>query len=232
MRATSLTRLVFSSTAAVYGEPEVIPIPESAPKIPVSPYGASKLAAERMISQFGDRSGIRSIRLRYFNACGADPDGEIGEDHAPETHLIPLVLDTALGRRSEISVFGTDYPTQDGTAVRDYIHVCDLAAAHLAAMEHLLDDGKSDALNLGTGRGISVGEIIEQARRATGLDVPWVARARRAGDPPILVADPSKARRLLGWQAQHADPATILRDAWNWHWRRFGAPVRPAIAAE
>jgi UDP-glucose 4-epimerase len=198
----------------------------------VSPYGETKLAAERMISDQGAVHGLRSVCLRYFNACGADPDGEIGEDHSPETHLIPLVMDAALGERPAISVFGTDYRTPDGTAIRDYIHVCDLASAHLAAMRHLLNGGDSEVMNLGTGSGVSVAQLIEEARRVTGSPILSLPDSRRAGDPPVLVADPSRARDVLGWEARHSDLQTILVDAWNWHRQRFGNPEQTAVAAQ
>lgn len=220
MRDLELKSIVFSSTCAVYGEPERVPITEDLPKQPVSPYGATKHVCERMMDDFDSAHAVRSVRLRYFNAAGADPAAEIGEWHEPETHLIPLVLDAALGRRREIAIFGSDYPTPDGTAVRDYIHVVDLAQAHLAALRHLLAGGASQAFNLGTGRGASVREVIRAVEAVTGRRVPIVEAPRRAGDPPALVADPRRAEEILSWRAR-ADLAEMVKDAWNWH-RRLG----------
>jgi UDP-glucose-4-epimerase GalE len=220
MREAGLTSIVFSSTCAVYGEPERVPITEDLPKQPVSPYGATKHVCERMMDDFDSAHGLRSVRLRYFNAAGADPAAEIGEWHEPETHLIPLVLDVALGRRREIAIFGSDYPTPDGTAIRDYIHVKDLAQAHLAALRHLLAGGSSQALNLGTGHGASVREVIRAVEAVTGRSVPAVDAPRRAGDPPALVADPRRAEETLSWRA-HADLTEMVEDAWRWH-RRLG----------
>lgn len=219
MVETGVERVVFSSTCAVYGEPPTVPLTEGLPCSPVNPYGATKLACERMFDDFGDAHGIRSVRLRYFNAAGADADGEIGERHEPETHLLPLVIESALGRRPEIKVFGTDYATPDGTAIRDYVHVTDLAAAHVAAVRHLLDGGATDAVNLGTGRGASVAEVIDTVERVTGRPVPRVNAPRRAGDPPELVADPSKAAALLGWRAERT-LEDVVRDAFEWHRRQ------------
>lgn len=217
MRSTETDKLIFSSTCAIYGEPEAVPIVEATAKAPVSPYGASKLAAEAMIESYDLAYGIRSVCLRYFNACGADPDGDIGELHDPETHLIPLILDALIGRRDPISVFGRDYPTRDGTAVRDYIHVLDLARAHLAAARYLLNGGSSTAINLGTGRGTSVAEIITAAERITGLTVPYIDAPRREGDPPCLVAAPDFAQRSLDWQPLHSTIDRVIVDAWHWH---------------
>lgn len=225
MRAALVTNLVFSSTAAIYGEPETIPIPESAPEEPVNVYGATKRACERMMQDFDTAHAIRSVRLRYFNAAGADPAAETGEWHNPETHLIPLVLDAALGRRPAISIFGSDYPTPDGTALRDYIHVVDLAEAHLAALRNLLAGGASAAVNLGTGAGTSVREIIRVAEQVTGRTIPVLEAPRRHGDPPTLIADPSQARELLKWRAERA-LAQMVEDAWRWH-LRLNAGNRP-----
>lgn len=218
MRDSGVSRLVFSSTCAVYGDPAAIPISEESECNPVNPYGATKLACERMMDDFGQAHQIRSVRLRYFNAAGADSDGEIGEWHDPETHLIPLIFDAALQRRQTIRVFGTDYDTPDGTAVRDYVHVEDLASAHVASLQHLLDGGSTEVINLGTGAGVSVSEAIAAAEEITGLKVPREHAPRRAGDPPCLVADPSKAQALLGWRAQRNIYETV-KDAWEWHWR-------------
>ncbi|MCB1383068.1 MAG: UDP-glucose 4-epimerase GalE [Notoacmeibacter sp.] len=222
MRAHEVPAIVFSSTAAVYGDTDVALIGEDQPKRPTSPYGTTKLAVETMMDQFDTAYGLKSARLRYFNACGADGDCETGEDHTPETHLIPLVLDVALGRRAEIAVFGSDYPTPDGTAIRDYIHVEDLASAHLAALNHLLDGGSTCAANLGTGQGASVAEIIAAAEKAVGKPVARRMADRRAGDPARLVADPALAAKLFGWKAQASSMDRILTDAWAWHRKRFG----------
>jgi UDP-glucose-4-epimerase GalE len=216
-------KIVFSSSCATYGEPAAVPIDESTRQNPINPYGFTKLICERMMDDFGRAHGLRSVRLRYFNASGAEPTAEIGEDHDPETHLIPLVLDAAIGRRPDVTVFGTDYPTPDGTAIRDYIHVCDLARAHTLAIEHLLDGGETVAVNLGNGKGASVREVIDTVRRVTGRDVAARDAPRRSGDPAVLVADARKARDVFGWVAQRSDLATIIADAWRWHGSRFGA---------
>ncbi len=217
MRAAGVDKIVFSSTCATYGVPERTPIAETAPQLPVNPYGETKLAIERALRWYGEAYGLRSVSLRYFNAAGADPEGEIGELHTPETHLVPLVLEAALGQRPAIDVFGLDYPTPDGAAIRDYIHVQDLAAAHLRALEHLGAGGASAALNLGTGRGHSVLEVIAAAEAVSGRKIPWRAAPRRAGDPPALVADPSRAAALLGWRAELSDLDTIIATALAWH---------------
>jgi UDP-glucose-4-epimerase GalE len=214
--------IVFSSSCAVYGAPDAMPIGEGTVPNPINPYGFSKLVCERMMDDFGRAHGLKSARLRYFNAAGADPTAEIGEDHNPETHLIPLVLDAASGRRPDSTVFGTDYPTPDGTAVRDYVHVCDLARAHVLALEYLLHDGDTVAINLGSGLGASVREVIDTARRITGREIADRDASRRAGDPPVLVADAKKASEVLGWMPQHSDLAAIITDAWRWHSKRFG----------
>jgi UDP-arabinose 4-epimerase len=217
MRASGVDKIVFSSTCATYGIPDDVPIKETAPQLPINPYGETKLAIERALHWYGQAYGVRSASLRYFNAAGADPDGEIGEQHEPETHLVPLVLQAALGRRPPVEVYGVDYPTPDGTAIRDYIHVADLAAAHLRALEHLLDGGRNIALNLGTGRGHSVREVIAAAEAVAGKPVPRREAARRPGDPPALVADPARAAQLLGWRAEMSDIETIIRTALAWH---------------
>ena len=219
MRETGVGEIVFSSSCATYGTPDTVPIRETAPQRPVNPYGETKLAVERALHWYGPAYGIRSVSLRYFNAAGADSDGEIGKSHEPETHLVPLVLAAALGRRPGIEVFGTDYPTPDGTAIRDYIHVDDLADAHLRALERLRAGGDSIALNLGTGRGHSVREVIATAEAISGHKIAVREAPRRPGDPPALVADPSLAAETLGWQAQHSDLDTILRTALAWHRR-------------
>lgn len=219
MRDAGVKRIVFSSTAAVYGTPERSPIPEDHPLRPDSVYGDSKLMVERILDWFGLAHGIASAKLRYFNASGADPDGEVGEDHHPETHLIPLALAAAAGKISHLSLFGTDYPTVDGTAVRDYIHVTDLAAAHLRALEYLGRTSQSLTANLGTGHGFTVRQVIQAVERVTGRPVPIVESPRRAGDSVELVADPSRARQLLNWTPQHSTLDEIVQTAWNWYQR-------------
>lgn len=220
MVEAGVKHIVFSSTCATYGDPVKIPIDESHPQKPVNPYGESKLFVEKMLHWYGQAYGIRWSALRYFNASGADPEGEIGEDHNPETHLIPLILDAALGKRSHIDIFGTDYPTPDGTAIRDYIHVMDLADAHIRALKHLQSGGENLALNLGTGKGNSVREVIGSVERISGKKVPVKESPRRAGDPPQLVADARKAANLLGWRPQYANIDTIVEHAWRWHTRK------------
>jgi len=220
MRGAGVRHIVFSSTAAVYGTPERVPIPETAPHRPVNPYGESKLMVERMLHWYGEAHGFTHAALRYFNAAGADPEGEIGEEHDPETHLIPLVLQAALGQRAHIDILGTDYPTPDGTAIRDYIHVQDLADAHIKAIEHLLRGGASLELNLGTGKGYSVREVITAAERVTGRRVPQREAPRRPGDPPSLVAEVRQARDALDWAPAISDIDSILATAWTWHSRR------------
>jgi UDP-arabinose 4-epimerase len=219
MREAAVDKIVFSSTCATYGSPDKVPISENAPQRPVNPYGETKLAIERALHWYGQAYGLRSVSLRYFNAAGADRDGEIGELHEPETHLVPLVLQAALGRRPQIDIYGADYPTPDGTAIRDYIHVQDLAEAHLRALEHLSAGRESAALNLGTGRGHSVREVIRVAEAVSGRRIAWRDTARRPGDPPVLVADPSLAAKLLGWRARVSDLETIMRTALAWHTR-------------
>jgi UDP-arabinose 4-epimerase len=217
MRDCDVNRMVFSSTCATYGTPTTVPIPEEHPQNPINPYGESKLFIEKALASYAHAYGLQWMALRYFNAAGADASGEIGEHHSPETHLIPLILETALGRRPQVSVFGTDYPTPDGSAVRDYIHVNDLGAAHLAAVEHLLANGPNAALNLGTGHGYSVLEVIAAAERITGKAVKHELGPRRAGDPPALVAQAAKARTMLNFVPQHSDLDQILRTAYRWH---------------
>jgi UDP-glucose-4-epimerase GalE len=196
-----------------------VPIAETHPQQPVNPYGESKLFVERALHWYGVAHGVRSAALRYFNAAGADPDGDVGEWHEPETHLIPLVIETALGRREAIDVYGTDYATPDGTAVRDYIHVTDLADAHIRALRYLLDGGRQLQVNLGTGRGCSVREVIDTVARLTDSKVTVRNVERRAGDPPVLVADPTKARQLLAWEPRHSSLEEIVETAWRWHER-------------
>ena len=215
-------RIVFSSTAAVYGDPLTVPIAEDHRLLPLSPYGESKLFVERTLHWYGEAYGLRWGVLRYFNAAGADPGGEIGEDHAPESHLIPLAIKAALGQRGELQIFGTDYPTPDGTAVRDYIHVADLAEAHLLALDHLAAGKASFAANVGTGAGHSVREVIAAVERVSGRTVPHREAARRPGDAPSLVADPSRARELLNFRPRYPDLSTIVEHAWKWHASRSG----------
>jgi UDP-arabinose 4-epimerase len=226
MHEGGVGEIVFSSTCATYGNPAEVPIRETTPQNPVNPYGETKLAIERALHWYGGY-GLRSVALRYFNAAGDDPDGEIGENHDPETHLIPLVVRAALGQAGPISIFGTDYPTPDGTAVRDYIHVADLADAHVRALGYLHNDGGSTALNLGTGRGHSVREVIAAVERIGGRKVPQREVARRPGDPPELVADPSLALAQLGWQPRHSDLDTIIGTGLAWE-TRPGRPPQPA----
>ncbi len=216
LRDAGVRRMVFSSTCAVYGEPERLPITEDLPKNPINPYGATKLAVEWMLRDSATAWGLGSVALRYFNASGAASDGSIGEDHDPEIHLIPLVLHVALGKRASIKIFGSDYPTPDGTCVRDYIHVEDLAEAHLLAIEQLRE-GHAEAYNVGTGRGTSVREIIEAARRVTGHDIPAEAVDRRPGDPPELWACSDKLQSQYGWKPAYTDIEQIIATAWRWH---------------
>ena len=227
--AAGIEAVVFSSTAAVYGVPEIVPIPETAPKQPINPYGRSKLMMEEILRDFDGAYGLRSVCLRYFNAAGADPDGETGEDHEPETHLIPRALMAAAGEIPHLDLFGTDYDTPDGTAVRDYVHVTDLADAHVRALAYLRGGGASDSFNLGTGRGFSVKEIIAATERCTGLGVPVKEAPRRAGDPPQLVADPTRARQRLGLATRHSDIDSIVGSAWRWYLARRGAAHRLAV---
>jgi UDP-arabinose 4-epimerase len=227
MRDHAVRRLIFSSTCATYGIPETVPIPEQHPQRPVNPYGASKLMIERMLQDFEAAHGMRSIALRYFNAAGADPEGEAGEQHDPETHLIPLVLETAAGLWPRVTVFGEDYDTPDGTCVRDYIHVADLADAHVLALRALESGAPSAAYNLGNGQGFSVKQVIDAARAVTGRDIPVDVGARRPGDPPVLVADARRARQELAWTPRYHDLQTILRTAWNWTTASSPAGARP-----
>lgn len=217
-RSAGVSRFVFSSTCATYGVPDRMPINEQTPQRPINPYGRSKLMVEQMLRDYAAAYGWGYAALRYFNASGAAADGSLGEDHDPETHLLPIVLQTALGQRPAVNVFGTDYPTPDGTCIRDYIHVEDLAAAHRLALERL-EPGKGLELNLGTGRGYSVKEVIETCRSVTGREIPCEWHPRRPGDPPSLVADSALARRVLDWEPRYQELEAIVRTAWNWHSR-------------
>ncbi len=210
-------RFIFSSTAAVYGEPVEVPIPEEHPLTPTNPYGNTKLAVERMLADCDSAYGLKYAALRYFNAAGADPAGEIGEMHDPETHLIPIVLKAASGEIDHIRIYGTDYPTQDGTCIRDYVHVNDLAEAHLLALNALIEGGKSDVYNLGSSNGFSVKEVIQIAEKVTGNKIPVVEASRRAGDPAVLIAGSEKIKRNLGWKPQYKDLESIVQTAWQWH---------------
>lgn len=212
-----IDKIVFSSTAATYGEPESIPILETARTLPTNCYGETKLSMEKMFKWISKAHNLRYVSLRYFNACGAHPNGKIGEAHNPETHLIPLVLQVPNGKIEYISVFGNDYDTKDGTCVRDYIHVNDLAQAHILAMEYLSKGGESNIFNLGNGVGFTVKEVIETARKVTNHTIPIREEERRAGDPSVLIASSEKARKVLGWKPQYADLETIISTAWKWH---------------
>lgn len=222
MRASGVMRFIFSSSAAIFGEPKYTPIDETHPAAPINPYGFSKWAVERVLGDYARACGLHSVSLRYFNAAGADPDGRLGERHHPETHLIPLVLQAASGRRASVSVYGTDYPTEDGTCIRDYIHVDDLCQAHLRALEFLMREGRSAAYNLGNGHGFSVRQIVEAARRVTGKAIAAEVGPRRAGDPAVLVADAKRAMAELRWRPKYQDLETILRHAWAFEQRAAG----------
>lgn len=219
MVAHGVDKIVFSSTAATYGEPERVPILETDKTEPTNCYGETKLSMEKMMKWTSLAHGLRYVALRYFNACGAEPDGSIGEAHAPETHLIPLILEVPNGKRESIAVFGEDYPTPDGTCIRDYIHVCDLAQAHILALDYLISGGESDVFNLGNGVGFSVLEVIEEARAVTSHPIPAVMQPRRAGDPAQLIASSEKAKKVLGWKPVYDDLHTIIETAWSWHSR-------------
>jgi UDP-glucose 4-epimerase len=219
MLAYGVRNFIFSSTAATFGEPQYTPIDERHPQNPINPYGRTKLMVEQALADYDKAYGIKSVCLRYFNAAGADPDGQLGERHDPETHLIPLVLQAASGRRAHISVFGRDYDTPDGTCIRDYIHIQDLCSAHWLALQSLMNGADSQAYNLGNGNGFSVQEVIDTAEQVTGRKIPVMDAARREGDPARLVADSTLARKQLGWQPQYADLATIIEHAWKWEMR-------------
>ncbi len=217
MNRYGVKRIVFSSTAATYGQPERVPILETDTTCPTNPYGETKLSVEKMLKWVDHAYGIRFIALRYFNAAGAHKSGKLGEDHKPESHLIPIILQAALGQREQVSIFGTDYDTEDGTCIRDYIHVTDLADAHIKAIDKLIGGGESGIYNLGNGKGFSVREVIETARKVTGVNIKAEEAPRRAGDPAVLVASSEAARKQLGWDPQYGDLETIIDSAWNWH---------------
>ncbi len=220
MGRNGCNRIIFSSTCATYGEPERIPITEEMQQCPVNPYGMTKLTVERIFQDYHKAYGLNFVVLRYFNAAGADPDGEVGESHNPETHLIPLVLDAASGRKAEIQVFGTDYDTRDGSCVRDYIHVSDLASAHLLALHYLENGKESDYFNLGNEQGSSVFQVLDSVRRVTGRDFNVVYGARRFGDPAVLVGSCQKAKAVLGWKPQYNSLDEIVEHAWKWHQKK------------
>ena len=217
MREFGVSRFIFSSSCSVYGLPTESPITEDHPRRPISPYGRTKLMVEQILEDFDTAYGMKYISLRYFNAAGADPDGEIGEWHDPETHLIPLAIQAALGLRPAVPVFGTDYPTKDGTCIRDYIHVNDLAGAHIRALDYLMSAGRSDVFNLGNGDGYSVRDILRAVEDVGGRPPKVMAADRRPGDPPVLISQSEKAHRLLGWFPDHSDLKTIIETAWAWH---------------
>lgn len=220
MRDHDVKHIVFSSTAATYGEPEKVPITEDMPTVPTNPYGETKLAMEKMMKWCEKAFGLKYVSLRYFNVAGARSTGEIGEDHNPETHLIPVVLQTALGKRESMTVFGDDYPTKDGTCIRDYIHVEDLIDAHILALSYLQEGGESNVFNLGSSQGFSVKEIIDTARKITGKEIPVQIGPRRAGDPSVLIASSEKAKKVLGWNPYRTNIERIIEDAWRWHSNR------------
>jgi UDP-glucose 4-epimerase len=220
-----IINFIFSSTAAIFGNPRYVPIDERHPSSPINPYGRSKLMIEQMLGDYELAHGLKSICLRYFNAAGADPDGELGERHQPETHLIPLILQVASGRRTAISVNGRDYDTPDGTCIRDYIHVSDLCDAHLLALEHLIDKGMGGRFNLGNGKGYSIAEVIQAAERVTGRAITQIEAPRRTGDPPSLIADSTLARATLGWEPAYNDIDAIIAHAWQWELKVAGISV-------
>ncbi len=222
MLAAGVKKLVFSSTCAIYGMPKKIPMDESHPHDPLSPYATTKETIEKILADFDRAYNFKSVAFRYFNASGADESGNLGEDHEPETHLIPLILLTALQKRECIYIFGTDYPTPDGTAIRDYIHVSDLADAHIKGLKYLLEAGDTTIFNLGNGNGFSVKQVIETARQVTGVKIIAKESDRRPGDPPILVGSSDKARQILNWNPQYSDLSKIIADAWKWHKKRHG----------
>ena len=225
-RAHGIKHMVFSSTAAVYGLPDVDLISEDTPKAPINPYGHTKRAMEQMIYDYSAAYGMKHAVLRYFNAAGADPEAEAGSAYAVDTHIVPLLMRVAAGLSPQIKIFGTDYATPDGTAIRDYVHVTDLAQAHILALDHILAGREDVVVNIGTNTGYSVADVIEAARRATGHPIPALPFERRAGDPPVLVADASRARQILGWNPVYSDLDTIMRTAWAWRQKQSRAGVK------
>jgi UDP-arabinose 4-epimerase len=225
---TNVRHIVFSSTCATYGIPGSIPISEAHPQHPISPYGESKLFVERSLHWYGQAHGLRWVALRYFNAAGADPEGELGEEHHPEPHLIPRIVEAALGDRPNVEIYGSDYPTPDGTAIRDYIHVTDLAEAHSLALSYLLEGGENAAINLGTGKGHSVQQVVSAIERVVGRRISTKEASRRLGDPPVLVADATKSAQLLNWRPRYSSIDSIVETAWRWH----AAPTRAASLAQ
>jgi UDP-glucose 4-epimerase len=225
MREFNVRHIVFSSTCSTYGIPQRIPITEDHQQSPVNPYGWSKFMIEQILKDYERAYGIKHVNLRYFNAAGADPDAEVGEQHDPETHLIPLVLDVAAGKRPDVKILGTDYETPDGTCIRDYIHVTDLSDAHILALDYLRNGGPSDSFNLANGSGFSVREVIQMAEKITGSTITCVDSKRRTGDPPILIGNALKAQKTLGWHPRFADLSMIIETAWRWHRRSKGASV-------
>jgi len=217
MRELGVNKFIFSSSCATYGYPKEIPISENHPQSPINPYGKTKLMVEEILKDYDKAYGIKFINLRYFNAAGADPEGEIGEWHDPETHLIPLTIYAALGRKESIKIYGTDYPTQDGTCLRDYIHVFDLADAHIKGLEYLEGEKESDSFNLGTDRGHSVKEVVDMVRHKAGKNFKVIESERREGDPPVLISDSKKAKKILGWTPRYNSLETIVETALNWH---------------
>ncbi len=233
MQAARIDRLVFSSSCATYGVPDTMPIMETTDQRPINPYGRSKWFVEQALNDHATAYGLRSVVLRYFNAAGADPQARLGEDHMPETHLVPLALFAAAGESKMLDVYGVDYPTPDGSCIRDYVHVTDLASAHVAALKWLLSGRPGDVFNIGSGRGSSVLEVLDSVRRVTGLEVPVNIAPRRPGDPPVLVADGHKAASVLGWRPERSDIDAIIADAWRWHLQRHPAgTVHPKTAGE
>lgn len=230
MREAGVDKLIFSSSCAIYGEPRSLPIDEDHPKAPISPYGRTKLMAEQIMADFGQAYGLKTVCLRYFNAAGADPQGRLGEWHEPETHLVPLVIESALDGGPALQLHGTDYPTPDGTCVRDYIHVTDLANAHILSLKHLLDGGQSRAYNLGNGQGVSVREVIDCVRRVGGREPKVVEAPRRPGDPPMLVGSSRRIMAELGWKPRHEALDEIVRSAWDWRRNRGHGPTPSLLA--
>lgn len=220
MLENDVKKIIFSSTAATFGNPQYTPIDEKHPQVPINTYGWTKLMTERILIDYDNAYGLKSVKFRYFNACGADADGEIGEAHNPESHLIPLVLDAAIGKRENIKIFGTDYETKDGTCIRDYVHVTDLAEAHILALKYLLAGGESDDFNLGNGVGFSVKEVIESVKKVTQKDFEVIETERRAGDPAVLVASSEKVKKKLNWMPKYANIDEIVKSAWLWHQKK------------